>query len=209
MEDISLGQLFITLFIGMGPIKVLLIYMAMTEDMDQDIRRKIARRTVLVAGAVGIVLLVFGALFQAVLHFSIGALTIIGGLILLILALNMVMGGSQPSPEGHAPKDPMSLAISPLAIPLTLNPVGVVTLVVASAETQGVLQMVVIAVIIVVIMAINLGILLMSGRLSKYLSHEIVELMERVLGILLGALAIQLILDGLADLGVITMTGHG
>jgi len=205
--SISPLELFITLFIGMGPIKVLLIYMALTEGMDSALRRKIAQRTVLVAGAVGLVLLVFGALLQALLHFSIGALTITGGLILLILALNMVLGGNKPSPEGHEEKDPMSLAISPLAIPLTLNPVGIVVLVIASAEVQTPLAFGVIAAMIVVIMLIDLGMLLLSNRISKYLSHEIVELLERVLGILLGALAVELILTGLANLGIIAMTG--
>lgn len=205
--SISPLELFITLFIGMGPIKVLLIYMALTEGMDSALRRKIAQRTVLVAGAVGLVLLVFGALLQALLHFSIGALTIAGGLILLILALNMVLGGNKPSPAGHEEKDPMSLAISPLAIPLTLNPVGIVVLVIASAEVQTPLAFGVIAAMIVVIMLIDLGMLLLSNRISKYLSHEIVELLERVLGILLGALAVELILTGLANLGIIAMTG--
>jgi multiple antibiotic resistance protein len=209
MQDISYVELFITLFIGMGPIKVLLIYMAMTEGMEATVRRRIALRTVLVAGAVGIVLLIFGALFQAVLHFSIGALTITGGLILLILALTMVLGGQKASPEGHEKKDPMSMAISPLAIPLTLNPVGIVTLVIASAEMQKPAEAAVIAAMIVGIMVINLGVLSLSGRLAKVLSHEIVELMERVLGILLGALAVELILTGLSGLGIITMSsGH-
>ena len=208
MEDISPVELFITLFIGMGPVKVLLIYIALTEGVEASIRRQIAIRTVVVAGAVGIVLLLFGALFQAILHFSIGALTITGGLILLILALNMVLGGQKASPEGHAHKDPLSLAISPLAIPLTLNPVGIVTLVIASAEAQKATDVALITAMIVIIMLINLGVLFLSGRISKYLSHEIVELMERVLGILLGALAVELILTGLSDLGIITMITH-
>ena len=97
MAQISPVELFIALFIGMGPIKVLLIYIAMTEGMSREVRRQIARRTVMVAGAVGIVLFIFGALLQAVLHFSIGALTIVGGLILLILALTMVLGGGSSS----------------------------------------------------------------------------------------------------------------
>lgn len=209
MQNISLVQVFITLFIGMGPVKVLLVYMAETEGMEQGLRRQIAQRTVMVAGAVGVGLFALGALLQAMLHFSIGALTVFGGLILLILAITMVLGGPKPSPEGQAPKDPMSLAISPLAIPLMLNPVGIVALVVASVEVQSLPVAAAIVVMIVVIMVINLGVLLLSNRFARYLSREIVELLERVLGILLGALAVQLILAGLADVGVLTVsTAH-
>ncbi len=137
MAEISPVELFIALFIGMGPIKVLLVYIAMTEGMSQELRRRVARRIVLVAGVVGIALFLFGAILQAILHFSIGALTIFGGLILLLLALRMVLGEQRSSSAEHGDMDPMSLATSPLAIPLTLNPVGIVMLVVASVEVES------------------------------------------------------------------------
>ena len=134
MPTISPVEIFIALFIGMGPIKVLLVYIAMTESMSQEVRRQVARRTVMVAGVVALGLFLVGAILQAILHFSIGSLTIFGGLILLILALTMVMGSQQSSGSEHGDPDPMSIAVSPLAIPLTLNPVGIVILVVASVE---------------------------------------------------------------------------
>jgi MarC family membrane protein len=210
MFSFSLAEGFIALFIGMGPIKVLLVYMAKTAGLDKDVRRAMARRIVIVAGSVGVGLFVFGALLQQVLHFSIGALNIIGGLILLLLALNMVMGGGKPkaaSGESEA-VDPMSLAVSPLAIPLTLNPVGIVTLVVASSEVTDLPSSIAVIVLIAVVMVIDLGILLFSDRVAPYLSEATIGLLEVVLGILLGALAIQLMLNGLAEVGAITLTGH-
>ena len=97
MFTISLAEAFITIFIGMGPVKVLLIYIAETKELDKETKRAMATRIVLVAGGVGVGLFILGALLQQILHFSIGALNIIGGLILLLLALNMVFGGK---PEG-------------------------------------------------------------------------------------------------------------
>jgi small neutral amino acid transporter SnatA (MarC family) len=210
MFSFSLAEGFIALFIGMGPIKVLLVYMAKTVGLDKDVRRAMARRIVIVAGGVGVGLFVLGALLQQVLHFSIGALNIIGGLILLLLALNMVLGASKPKPaagEGEA-VDPKSLAVSPLAIPLTLNPVGIVTLVVASSEVTDLPSSIAVIALIAVVMVIDLGILLFSDRVAPYLSEATIGLLEVVLGILLGALAIQLMLNGLAEVGVITLTGH-
>jgi MarC family membrane protein len=210
MFSFSLAEGFIALFIGMGPIKVLLVYMAKTADLDKDTRRAMARRIVIVAGSVGVGLFALGALLQQVLHFSIGALNIIGGLILLLLALNMVLGASKPkagSSESEA-VDPMSLAVSPLAIPLTLNPVGIVTLVVASSEVTDLPSSIAVIVLIAIVMFIDLGILLFSDRVAPYLSEATIGLLEVVLGILLGALAIQLMLNGLAEVGVITLSGH-
>ena len=208
MNTISLIEIFIALFIGMGPIKVLLVYMAMTEDMDKKVRRQVAKRTVLVAGSVGLGLFLIGAFLQAMLHFSIGSLTIFGGLILLVLALSMVIGSQKTSDADHGDTDPMSLATSPLAIPLMLNPVGVVILMVASVEVQDLGLGLVFIAMILVIMAINLAVLYGSDRIAKYLSHATVELLERVLGILLGALAVELIVTGLATLGIISLTAH-
>jgi multiple antibiotic resistance protein len=59
-----------------------------------------------------------------------------------------------------------------------------------------------------VILAIDLAVLRGSDRIAKYLSHATVELLERVLGILLGALAVELIVTGLATLGIISLSAH-
>jgi multiple antibiotic resistance protein len=206
MSTISPIEIFMALFIGMGPIKVLLVYIAMTEGMSKEVKRQVAKRTVLVAGAVGLGLFLLGAILQAILHFSIGSLTIFGGLILLILALGMVVGGQKTKSEGEE-VDPMSIAVSPLAIPLTLNPVGVVILMIASVEVQDLGLGIAMIVMILVIMGVDLLVLFGSDGIAKHLSHATVELLERVLGILLGALAVELIVTGLAELGIITLTG--
>jgi len=208
MNIISPLEIFVALFIGMGPIKVLLIFIAMTEGMDKSVRRKMAKRTAMIAGVVALGLFLLGAILQAILHFSIGSLTIFGGIILLVLGLGMVVGGGGSAPEGQVKKDPMSLAVSPLAIPLTLNPVGIVILIVASVEIQDLTTAALIIGMILVIALIDFGVLYSADWISKYLSHSTVELLERVLGILLGALAIELIVVGLATLGIISTSGH-
>jgi multiple antibiotic resistance protein len=192
----------------MGPIKVLLIYIAKTQGMDKATKRLVARRTVLVAAGVAVALFIVGAIIQELLHFSIGALNIIGGLILLLLAIKMVIGGGEKPQEGEgAAVDPMSLAISPLAIPLTLNPVGIVTLVVASSEVTDMPSSIAVVVMIAIIALIDLGVLLGSDYVARYLSEATVHLLEVLLGIFLGAMAVQLMLNGLADVGAITLSG--
>jgi MarC family membrane protein len=209
MFTFSLPEAFITLFIGMGPIKVLLIYIAKTQGMEKAIKRKMAQRIAIVAAVVAIGLFVVGAIIQQVLHFSIGALNIIGGIILLLLAINMVLGSKpKASASEAAEEDPMSMAISPLAIPLTLNPVGIVTLVVASSEVTDMPSSIAVVVMIAIVAAIDFVVLLGSDLVARYLTEAAVQLLEILLGIFLGALAIQLILNGLAEVGVITLTGH-
>jgi len=139
-------DVFLIIFIGMGPIKALLAYLAMTQEVSTELQRKVARKAVFTATIVGILLLLAGALFMRILHFSRGALTVAGGLILLLLALNIVLSPAKKEEHEAAPSEAalMSSAIYPLAIPLLLNPIGIVGLTVFSAESQTLLDLAVI-----------------------------------------------------------------
>lgn len=209
MDSIPLAEIFLSIFIGMGPIKVLLVYLGATQGVSKELQRKVAQKTVMTATAIAILLLVAGAIFMQILHFTTGALNIAGGLILLILALNIVLAPVKKEEHSAAPdeKTLMSMAIYPLGMPLLLNPVGIVSLTIFSAETQDLVQLGIITVIVLVVAAIDFGAFLVSHRLDKYLTHERITLLEKLLGILLAALAVQMILNGLAELGIITMTG--
>ena len=79
-------DVFLTIFIGMGPVKALLVYLAITKDANPELQRKVARKAIRTATIVGILLLLAGALLMQILHFSRGALAVAGGLILLLLA---------------------------------------------------------------------------------------------------------------------------
>jgi len=202
-------DIFLIIFIGMGPVKALLVYIGMTKDADRALQRRVAQKAIITATVVALLLLVAGAFFMRILHFTTSALTIAGGLILLILALNIVLSPAKKE-EPDAALDEgalLSKAIYPLGIPLLLNPVGIVALTVLSAETQSFLQVGAIALLVFLVAAIDFGMFLVSHRLDKFLTHERILVLEKLLGILLAALAVQMVLNGLAELGIITMGG--
>jgi multiple antibiotic resistance protein len=202
-------DVFLIIFIGMGPVKVLLLYIAATKDASPEVQRKVALKTIMTAAVVGVVLLLAGAIFMKLLHFSRGALTIAGGLILLILALNIVLSPAKKEDHEAAPDEAtlMSMAVYPLGIPMLLNPIGIVALTVFSAEAQKLVDLGVLLGMLLVVAVIDYGVFLVSHRLDNWLTHERVLVMEKVLGILLAALAVQLVLAGMADVGVITLSG--
>jgi multiple antibiotic resistance protein len=206
----SLLDLFLPIFIGMGPIKLLLVYMALTKNYSTALQRKVAIKTIITGTIIAIVLLLAGAFIMKLLHFTTGALSIAVGLILLILALNIVLSPAETKEESGPMSEEalMSMAIYPLAIPLLLNPVGIVSLTVFSAEAQGLLQLGVLIILVLVVAAIDLGVFLISHRLDKYLTKERILVLEKQLGIFLAALAIQLMIDGLVDLHIITAIVH-
>ena len=202
-------DVFLILFIGMGPVKVLLLYVAATKDASPELQRKVAVKAVMTAVAVGIVLLLAGVVFMKLLHFSRGALTIAGGIILLLLALNIVLSPAKKEDHDAAPDEAtlMSMAVYPLGIPMLLNPIGIVALTVFSAEATKLVDLAVLLGMLLVVAAIDFGVFQLSHRLDNWLTHERILVMEKVLGILLAALAVQLILAGLADVGVVTLSG--
>ena len=211
MQEIPLIDIFLILFIGMGPVKGLLVYIGATQGASQEIQRRVAQKAVVTATVVALLLLVAGVFFMRLLHFSTGALTIAGGLILLLLALNIVLSPGEKQEHDAPPNEAhmLSMAIYPLGIPLILNPVGIVALTVFSAETTDLLQLAIIAGLVLLVAVIDYGVLLESHRLDKYLTHERILVLEKLLGILLAALAVQMIVNGLGQLGIIaTSAAH-
>jgi multiple antibiotic resistance protein len=208
--EITILDTFLLVFIGMGPLKVLVVYIALTKELSTSQRRKVAQKMVLTATIVAIILLVAGVVIMKILHFTTGALSIAGGLILLLLALSMVMGTAE-NKEHDGPlseEEIMSMAIYPLAIPLLLNPVGIVTLTVFSAESQGLLQLGTLIIMVLIVAAIDLIVFLISPRLYKNVSTERVMVTEKLLGIFLAALAVQLMVNGLEELHIISVAVH-
>ena len=207
MNELSLPTLLLTLLVGMGPLKGTLVFMSMTEDADLRTRRRVALTAVATAAGGALGLLVLGAALQSLLHFSLGSLKVCGGLILLILSVQIVLG-SGVSVEGHKESDLMEQAVSPLGTPLILGPVGIVALVTFSAETTSPAGYLLIALAIAIMAAVDLFVLLLSGGLAHYVSHTVITVVEKLFSILVAALAVQLIVDGLAELGAISALAH-
>ena len=125
---------FLVLLIGIGPKLALVPFVEATASLDRATKARVQRKMLTTATVVAVVLVLLGELLRSLLHFSIGSLSIAGGVILLVLAVWMVLG--QPNAASHrsAGRDPMQLAVFPLAVPYLLNPVGIVGLMTISAE---------------------------------------------------------------------------
>jgi small neutral amino acid transporter SnatA (MarC family) len=198
-------DIFLLLLIGVGPKIALVPFLDLTADMPAATKGRVVRKMLTTAVAAAVLLLVLGGLLTRLLHFSTGALSIASGIILLVISVSMVLGqpGSDADNSQLKGKDPMQLAVFPLAVPYLLNPAGIVVLVTASAEAAsfGVFAVVVGALVIVI--ALDAAVFRWANRVSDHLNENRMLLTEKVFGFLLAALAVQLALDGLSDLGVI------
>jgi small neutral amino acid transporter SnatA (MarC family) len=201
---------FLLLLIGVGPKIALVPFLEATSQMPEATKRRVLRKMLTTAAAVAVLLLVLGGLLTRLLHFSPGALGVASGIILLIIAVTMVLGHQGPNSNGHPieAQDPMRVAVFPLAVPYLLNPAGIVVLVTASAEASSVAVFAVVVGILVVILALDVAVFRWAVHVSNHLDESRMLVTEKVFGFLLAALAVQLVLNGLSDVGVIHLTSH-
>jgi multiple antibiotic resistance protein len=147
-------------------------------------------------------------LLRALLHFTIGSLSIAGGVILLVLAVWMVLGPASDNSHRQADKDPMQLAQFPLAVPYLLNPVGIVGLMTISAEAKSLSVFAVEFGILVFVLLLDVVVFRWANRVSEKLDENRMLVTEKVFGFLIAAIAVQLVLDGLAMEGIIAPVPH-
>ncbi len=201
---------FLLLLIGVGPKIALVPFLEATSGMSQDTQRRVVRKMLTTAGIVSVALLILGGLLTRLLHFSPGALGIASGIILLIIAVTMVLSQTDSNSGGHQPgnQDPMKLAVFPLAVPYLLNPAGIVVLVTASAEAASISVFAATVGILIVIFALDVATFRWAVHVSNHLDQSRMLITEKVFGFLLAALAVQLALNGLSDVGVIHLNMH-
>ena len=201
----------IVLLIGMGPKVALVPFLDLTADMDSDGRKQVANRMVRTATTVALILVVLGAFLMKLLHFSPEALYIAGGIVFLLVALRMLSEAGAEE-EGHHEKasgrDTEKMALYPLAVPYLLNPAGITLLVIFSGAIDSWLMLAILVVLVLLVGAFDWLIFTNLDRIAEHLDKSRMAVTEAVFGVLLAALAVELVLRGLADLGVLDLVGH-
>lgn len=200
---------FLLLLIGIGPKIALVPFVEATAALDGETKALIVRKMLITAGVTAVILIGLGELLARLLHFSTGSLSIAGGIILVIIAVTMVLGSGDSQPSAAATgKDPMRIAVFPLAIPYLLNPAGIVTLVTISAESNSVAVFAMVLGLLALVLALDVAVFRWANRVSDHLDESRMLVTEKIFGFLLAALAVQLMLDGLDSLGLIHLASH-
>lgn len=199
---------FLLLLIGIGPKLALVPFVEVTASLDPAAKRQVLRKMLVTAAAVALALVVLGEMLRTLLDFSVASLSIAGGVILLVLAVWMVLSPRGSGDHDTADRDPLQLAQFPLAVPYLLNPVGIVGLVTISAEAESIAVLAVAIGILVFVLLIDVVVFNWANHVSARLDESRMLVTEKVFGFLIAAIAVQLILDGLASAGVITSVNH-
>jgi small neutral amino acid transporter SnatA (MarC family) len=205
IDTALVAKLLLLLLIGMGPKIALVPFLEKTKNFDAETQRAVGRRMVMTAVITALVLFVFGALLMRLLHITGGAVAVAGGIILAILAIEMVAGpGKKVVEEVGVEEDPDRIAVYPLAIPYLLNPVGITILIIASGEVVSIASAALVLGLVLLVGSFDYLIFANIDKLAKRLNPTTLVISEVVFGILLTAVAVQLAVSGLSSLGIIS-----
>ncbi|MEM9809119.1 MAG: MarC family protein [Cyanobacteria bacterium P01_D01_bin.56] len=188
----------VTLFVVIDPIGLVPIFIAITKKEPKVSRRRIASLGVGISAIILLAFLVVGQILLEALEISLPAFRTTGGLLLLIVGLQMVLqesGGHQASTD---PASSIDLAVFPLATPLIAGPGGIMSVVLLTDNTKfGLLDQSLTALALVCVLLTTYVALLSADWIQKRLGRTGVNVITRILGLLLAALAMETIFAGI------------
>lgn len=197
---------FVTLFVVMDPIGISPLFMALTQGMSASKRRAVAIRACVIAG---VLLTLFAFLGEGVLNFlgiSMPAFRIAGGILLLLTALDMLFERrtqrrKDQSEETESDDDP---SVFPLAMPLIAGPGSIATVILLAGQGDGLAGVGLALVVMALVLVIAFVLFNAAPLLERLLRETGIKVVTRLLGMLLAALAVQFVLEGLRDFGLMS-----
>ena len=188
------GSVVVTLFVIMDPIGIIPVFLALVGKRPAPEVHRLAWQAALTSLLVITVFAVFGDAILSYLHISLPALRVAGGLLLLVVALQLLLRGDLPS---GAADDNANIALVPLGTPLLAGPGAIVAAILFVRDATGPTDLVAIAGGIVTIHLIIFLALRFSTAIMRVIRPAGVTVISRIAGVLLAAIAVQLTADGI------------
>ncbi|MCR4302063.1 MAG: MarC family protein [Sulfuricaulis sp.] len=201
MFDLFVDSLIIMLVV-VDPVGIAPLFVALTQGESETARRRTAFRGTLIAGGILVVFVLVGDSLLNALGIGMPAFQIAGGALLFLLAVEMVFARhsgvrSTTAREQREAETRKDISVFPLAIPLIAGP-GALTSVLLMVGEQGDDPVVIgsVLAVIVVVLLVTLASLLFSARIMVFMGETGANVVSRVLGVILAALAVQFVLNG-------------
>lgn len=205
---------FTTFFATVGPIEAAVLFATLTPKMAHAERQAIAVRATLIASAILAFFTLLGGPILNQLGVSIAALQAAGGVVLLLIALDMIFArpGSSiklTAPEGAEAHSRDDVAVFPLATPLLAGPGAMSAGILLAANAHGEpLGIAVVTLSLAAVMLLTLFFLMIANQLNHVLGVTAQRVLMRVFGILLAAIAVQALFNGIAASGLIPVASN-
>lgn len=196
---------FVTFLVTIDPLGIAVIFAGLMHAAPEARRRRVAARAMLVATALIAAFAAFGDVLLEALGISMSAFRIAGGILLFLLATDMVFarpsGIRNPTePEQEEANRSDDISVFPLAFPLLAGPGALTSVVLLVGEAGGAVAAAGVVLALVVVLALTFAALLCAGQVMRFLGVTGTNVVGRVLGIVLAALAAQYVVDGIAEI---------
>jgi multiple antibiotic resistance protein len=194
---------FVTLFVVIDPPGCAPIYASLTAGASQIQRRAMAIRAVAIAAAILLVFALWGKQLLGVLGIALDSFRIAGGIMLFMIAMDMVFEKRTQRREDRAQKinaeEPHveDVSVFPMAMPMIAGPGSIATVMLLMSRANGMAERAAVLGAVVLTLALMLGALIAAGPLMALLGRKIEAVITRLLGVLLAALAAQFVIDGI------------
>lgn len=193
---------FVTFFSTVSPINCLIIYLNLTEGFTKEERKYVTNKSVLIAAIITIVFTLIGPSGFKLIGIEIYSVKIAGGIVLGVVAVGMVFGSNKEITKAQMGYKE-NIAVVPLALPIISSPPTVVSSIILFSEYNNLA----LKIIVILMLILNFGIVYllfaMSDVFSKILRKSVLNVLFILTGILLTALAMQFIISGIKDSGVL------
>jgi len=197
----SILSSFVTLLVTIGPVETAVIFASLTAGIHRGERARLAIRSTAIAGLVLLLFAVGGNVALGLLHITLPAFRVAGGLLLFLQALSLTFSGpglsSISEGERNDAERPGDIAVFPLAFPLIAGPGALSAAVLLMGRTEGWVEDLGVIAMIAVCLGLTYGAMRAAERLVTVLGGTGADVVRRISGVLLSGLAIQFVFDGL------------
>ena len=189
---------FVTLFIVVNPFSALPMFLGVTHGFDASTRRRVALTAVLVSFGVLVCFIIGGGFVLEKMGISLRSFQIAGGIILFLVALDMVRGGSYAPPAAGGADQASSVAIYPLAIPKLAGPGTMLTVVLLTDDHRfDIVQLSLTTAVLALVLTITFVVLSLAVPIARLIGGAGINIISRVMGMILVALAVHTVLSAL------------
>jgi multiple antibiotic resistance protein len=193
---------FVTLFVVIDPPGCAPIYASLTAGATPTQRRVMAVRATLIAGAILLFFALFGENLLGALHIDLDSFRIAGGIMLFVIAIDMVFEKrterrEKRAEEIRATPEVEDVSVFPMAMPMLAGPGSIATVMLLVSQNDGIDRALVIFGALAAVLALTLVALIAAGPIMRVLGAKTEAVVTRLLGVLLAALAAQFVIDGL------------
>ncbi|MEY4698247.1 MAG: hypothetical protein RIT14_2675 [Pseudomonadota bacterium] len=203
IETAFLITAFATLFVVIDPPGLVPLFIALTQGMDADHRRRLALRACLIAAVLLTLFALAGEQLLAFIGISMPAFRIAGGILLFLTALDMLFERRTQRREGQKSEADHDPSVFPLATPLIAGPGAIASVILLVGQAPGWPGTFAVLGLMVLTLAVTFLFLLASPPLERLLGRTGTIVITRLLGMLLAALSVQFVIDGIKGTGLI------